>query len=69
MSEWISVKDRLPKMKSCVLAVNQFGEMSVSYREKRWKGEPERWYMSQAEVYEFIPTHWMPLPEAPKDCR
>ena len=58
MMEWISVEDRLPeKIKPVIVNVNSGGVHTSRYHpiEKRW-----------IDYDEFI-THWMPLPEPPKD--
>jgi len=60
MSEWISVKDRLPKEKQRVLVYHpdmqdaDTGPISVQWGwicHKKWNDV----------------THWMPLPEPPKE--
>lgn len=62
--EWINIKDRLPGLDEKVLCLNYLGEMQVCSLEKRWATEPAIWYFTTSHI--FIPTHWMPLPEAPK---
>ena len=58
MSEWISVKERLPEKEAKVLTFGVYG-YSVNYRDRfsgKWRGvngKPQ-WI-----------THWMPLPEPP----
>lgn len=61
---WISVKDRLPEngkdeIGIPVLTINEFGSMQVAVCGLS-HGEIE-WYEADNV------THWMPLPEAPKD--
>ena len=60
MTDWISVKDRLPKNNSVVLYVDQLGAMFVArfYDGKFYDG------------YRLLrdPYHWMPLPEPPKEA-
>jgi hypothetical protein len=60
MSEWISVKDRLPETEQYVLAYHN----SCYPRERVdfFSETSKRWMMSAGDV-----THWMPLPEAPKE--
>ena len=64
-TEWISVKDRLPETRAAVL-VTMKGALPCVCRQD-WNGD---WWMigqyrnqrCRAEV-----THWMPLPEPPKE--
>ena len=57
-SEWISVDDRLPNKHELVLAYYVSGAIRTDFIASY--GE---WF----EVHEYgKPTHWMPLPEAPK---
>lgn len=67
MVEWISVKDSLPAMNKKVLGVNQFNEMGVCCRTKFWESEPPEWRIEEGIL--FFPTHWMPLPEPPKEIK
>ncbi len=62
--QWISVKDRLPEDGQDVLAcVN--GQVLISYVHGM-KGFSSEWGL--AENGETIwPSHWMPLPEPPKE--
>ena len=60
MSEWISVKDRLPIEEIDVLAFA--GECQVVlYRAGRWLYD-DAWFAHDEPI-----THWMPLPEPPKE--
>lgn len=60
-SEWISVKDGLPKPNTTVLGYN--GEIEVYTYEGRY-----RWCTDSyvATTRGFKITHWMPIPELPK---
>lgn len=58
ISQWISVKDRLPEECKCVL-VYDGGVCSIAWR---YKGEWESDDYTLATV-----TYWQPLPEPPKD--
>lgn len=76
--EWISVKDRLPEIGSSFLATDR-KEMHTAH----WCNDTEEWYSGgwescnycggrskvslEKDRYSFIFTHWMPLPEPPKD--
>ncbi len=61
MSEWISVKDRVPEEGERVLVYNptcsEKHRVDIEYRFDRnfWESDG---------VYSYI-THWMPLPEPP----
>lgn len=58
MSEWISVKDRLPEREGLYLCWTVFnGE--ACYQIHLWKGG--RWYWVHDVRY------WMPLPEPPEE--
>jgi hypothetical protein len=59
MSEWISVKERLPSNGNTVLCVTKNNRPFVCRYDHAWK----RWDVSgNVEV-----THWMTLPEPPKE--
>jgi hypothetical protein len=60
--QWISVEDRLPdenrlQMSKDVLTIagNKMSVKSYDFELKRWNGSPH-----------ITVTHWMPLPEPPK---
>ena len=71
MSEWISVKDRLPKELDEVLVFSttayKKGRMSVAYWSAYSKSEPDviTW-CSYTQAENYI-THWMPLPVKPEE--
>jgi Protein of unknown function (DUF551) len=63
MSEWISVKERLPAggIEEVVLTYDEFNgihDLGTYLRRSRY------WV---CEIGESNPTHWMPLPEPPKE--
>lgn len=60
--EWISVKDRLPKPFRDVLAIMDNGDMHVLYMV-----QDGTWNRFFAERGLKNITHWMPLPEPPKE--
>lgn len=64
MSDWISVKDELPSIGDRVLICEVYEDgytgrvmEAVRYRECKFN----------RFGIEITPTHWMPLPEPPKD--
>lgn len=61
MSEWISVKDRLPNRKDKVLVFDQYGNIDVSMF--GWTS------FDDFDSIETQVTHWMPLPEPPREIK
>lgn len=66
---WISVKDRLPDEHIRVLVVNDDAKFMVAER-----AEDDWWYQYIAydvdrwdALEQGVITHWMPLPEPPKE--
>jgi hypothetical protein len=60
MMEWISVKDRLPEKNTTVIVCSiSDGHIQI----KDFKGDEKNWITNYLEKV----THWMPLPEPPKD--
>lgn len=71
---WISIKDKLPRDYQKVMAFNneeawnEYGPFFIC----NYSGG-EVWYVVNdtypncSNYYKFVPTHWMPLPETPKD--
>lgn len=78
MSEWISVKDRLPSLQApdekgisrpsddvLIVLDDEFNSMYVGYYTKSgiWNVQETGCGCCSGDV---CPTHWMPLPEPPK---
>ena len=62
--EWISVKDKLPNQNELVLCYSSSeGVISDSLYSKIGS---EIWFNGNKESYRNDITHWMPLPEPPK---
>ena len=66
MSEWISVKDRLPqpgRYVACIAKRNPFSRLMPMVA----RIEKNGWANPITEQYISEVTHWMPLPEPPKE--
>lgn len=63
MSEWISVKERLPIIGQCVLICSEAGGVA----EGCYCIHPNEWVQFRWNVAKLNVTHWMPLPEPPKE--
>lgn len=72
---WISVKERLPVVGQWVLARHNRGtwidegnhEGPHTWRVLKFKG-PTDWFEFGPDHYGSEITHWMPLPESPKEA-
>ncbi len=65
--KWISVKDKMPERQINVLILTDYGKMATAYcvnrRTKTWG-----WIDAMRPQHSYgSVTHWMPLPEPPKD--
>lgn len=74
MSEWISVRDRLPeKWMEVLVAVRIGGVYCIGGIATRGKLEWHYDYLNVNGANFHMdgcnPTHWMPLPEPPEDAR
>lgn len=61
---WINVKDQMPDGYLPVLAVNNKGVIRIAeyaFYEKEW------WKVPTSKLAKHPITHWMPLPELPKE--
>ena len=63
-SQWISVKERLPEIGKVVLAAMPKGTVTLGGIRKK----TQAWdvFLDMA-IWTAEPTHWQPLPEAPKE--
>ena len=59
--KWISVEDRLPEEKESVLVHYTDGWMPIAFL------LDGKWHQSGGETSWLSVTHWMPLPEPPKE--
>lgn len=65
MSEWISVKDRLPEEGKSVLIFDECGNILVYSLERDRDGDLH-WEDDYGYWHNDV-TDWMPLPEPPKE--
>lgn len=68
--KWISVKDKLPEEDQTVVFVEKNGSFPCLGIYNTYNGIGE-WYIpayDDAASSEFV-THWMPLPEPPKQTK
>lgn len=64
--EWISVKDKLPKIKKYVFILFRGGSIYKGYLVANgWLAHTE--YDTDYKADFISVTHWMPLPELPKE--
>lgn len=71
MIEWVSVKDKLPEYGAEVIVVLNYKRRRVACFSYRGKCDDTgrllwRWHNSDDESTLTV-THWMPLPEPPKE--
>ena len=69
MPEWISVKDRLPKDGRRVLVFIPVYLAELRVNIGKYSSWRNIWYVGDmCGVGGTQPTHWMPLPEPPKEA-
>lgn len=61
--KWISVKDRLPEDEYECLVIDKSGYYWIGW----FKGDEERWVIDGTICGDGYVTHWIPLPEPPKE--
>lgn len=71
MSEWISVKDRLPEPDVLILVIangKPHKNITLEGAYELAEYDPEGWILEMwPEWMDAEVTHWMPLPEPPKE--
>jgi hypothetical protein len=69
VSEWISVDDRMPENNAICLVCGKKGGMRVAraYVTRTYVGKSYIWWTVVGTGKSFNATHWMPLPEPPKE--
>ena len=69
MTEWISVKDRLPEDITNVLVFGEYWKVMIAQLDF-FNGDGKAWYEKNGGFRGHVDsdniTHWMPLPEPPK---
>lgn len=70
--KWIPVTERLPEDETLVLILCKNGAMFVGYCGKQYVDKERRWHIKTALNSTKLlnlgrVTHWMPLPEPPKE--
>ena len=65
VQEWISVKDRLPEDGEIVLVCGSRGGVYTAVFNK--PGQYRGWHKLNSKSHYCDPTHWMPLPQPPRD--
>lgn len=65
MTQWISAKSELPAKGVYVLCVDENREYGIYEIYKSTQNGKMRWI--DAEGATCVATHWMPLPELPKE--
>ena len=64
--KWISVEDRLPDVGEKVMVCGVKNGMQVgAFRGKLRPGNNRRWWWKKDTILEV--THWMPIPQMPKE--
>ena len=66
VQEWISVKDRLPDAGGYVVCIAKRNPFSI-FMPMVARIEKNGWVNPMTEQYISEVTHWMPLPELPKE--
>jgi hypothetical protein len=67
--EWISCKDRMPEIEVRVLACTCQGRVWMVARRKPNKNQRGGPWVTDFGIYdEPMFTHWMPLPDPPKEA-
>ena len=67
-SVWIPVTERLPKYGETVLVYgSQGGIYTARYERARTEWGRDSWWKLNSKSHICNPTHWMPLPQPPKE--
>lgn len=67
MTEWISVKDRLPEhCQEVIVYWNNFASRNYEVHAATYNADFEYFYIHKAGLAVKDVTHWMPLPKMPE---
>ena len=66
LQKWISVTERLPEADTCVLAITANGSFKTA-RCNIYRNGTEVCWATNDGLGESAITHWMPLPQPPKE--
>jgi hypothetical protein len=72
MTEWIKVEDRLPPLNTIVMTwgygcADEDGKWCQAYYSYSRHSGSWQELDCCGDYFDWKPTHWMPLPEAPKE--
>lgn len=68
MNEWIKTSDRLPE--EGVVVLTKIDDDIVKRNTQTLKRSGNLWFLPDGAMYVYYtPTHWMPLPEPPKEAQ
>ena len=65
LNRWISVEEKMPEPHDDVAIIIRHGD--CTYLRIGWYGNACRWMQAGLGMIEGEVTHWMPLPEPPKE--
>lgn len=63
--KWIPVTERLPEDGETVLVYGRRGGIYTAWCNRRYSNVG--WHKLNSKSHHCDPTHWMPLPDAPKE--
>lgn len=66
VQKWIPVSDRLPEVRTPVLTYGRKGAVGIGFTQPSSVTAEGKVYF-YARYGDSLPTHWMPLPEPPKE--
>ena len=66
VQQWIPVKEKLPDVRVPVLTYGRKGAIGIGFVQPSSVAKDGKVYF-YARYGDSLPTHWMPLPEPPKE--
>lgn len=64
--QWKKVENELPPVDSIVITYG-YGGANTEFCQARFDGKDWQEMDSCGDYFDYPPTHWMPLPEPPKE--